>query len=136
MKSRILVLVLIVLSQSAVAHSQSAQDAVSLTGLLNIFLAGASHNDAAIHDRFWADDLIYTRSSGIRTNKADLMKNLKNAPFAVELDQIDFVLNPTTQKPSTPLRTFKYINMATPRSLRFVWLRRQRREPRPRFRII
>ena len=80
MKSRILVLVLIVLSQSAVAHSQSAQDAVSLTGLLNIFLAGASHNDATIHDRFWADDLIYTRSSGIRTNKADLMKNLKNAP--------------------------------------------------------
>jgi len=80
MKSRIAILTLIVLSQAAIGYSQSAQDAVALTGLLNVFLAGASHNDASIHDRFWADDLIYTRSSGVRINKADLMKNLRNAP--------------------------------------------------------
>src|SRR6476619_5826110 len=67
MKIRIVILALIVVSQAAIAHSQSSRDAVELTGLLSVFLTGASHNDAAIHDRFWADDLIYTRSSGIRT---------------------------------------------------------------------
>jgi ketosteroid isomerase-like protein len=80
MKIRIVILTLMVVSQAAIAHSQSSRDAVELTGLLSVFLTGASHNDVAIHDRFWADDLIYTRSSGVRTNKADLMKNLRTAP--------------------------------------------------------
>jgi hypothetical protein len=35
-------------------------DAAELTKLLQDFLAGASRNDAAMHDRFMADDLIYT----------------------------------------------------------------------------
>lgn len=66
---------------SAVAISaQSAPDAPELTRLLNEFLAGAGKNDAAIHDRFWADDLIYTRSAGARTNKEDLMKGVRSAP--------------------------------------------------------
>jgi len=51
-----------------------------LTRLLNEFLAGAGHNDAAIHDRFWADDLIYTRSAGSRSGKAELMKGVRAAP--------------------------------------------------------
>jgi ketosteroid isomerase-like protein len=51
-----------------------------LTGLLNEFLAGASRGDAAIHDKFWADDLIYTRSSGARTNKAEIMRGLRDSP--------------------------------------------------------
>jgi len=41
--------------------AQTAPDAAELAKLLNDFLAGASRNDAAIHERFWADDLIYTR---------------------------------------------------------------------------
>ncbi|HEY2799027.1 MAG TPA: hypothetical protein VGI85_00400, partial [Chthoniobacterales bacterium] len=41
-----------------------APDAAELTKLLKDFLAGASRNDVAMHDRFWADDLIYTGSSG------------------------------------------------------------------------
>ena len=63
-----------------ISHAQTAPDAAELTRLLNEFLIGASVNDVAVHDRFWADDLIYTRSAGIRTNKAALMKNLRNAP--------------------------------------------------------
>ena len=80
MKCRIAILVLIVLSQSAIAYSQSSSDAVQLTGLLSVFLSGASVNDVAVHDRFWADDLIYTRSAGVRTNKAELMKGVRSAP--------------------------------------------------------
>src|ERR1041384_8856655 len=59
--------------------AQSAPDAAELTKLLNDFLAGASRNDAAIHERFWADDLIYTRSAGRRVNKAEGMRDVRNA---------------------------------------------------------
>ena len=60
--------------------AQGAPDAAELTKMLNDFLAGASKNDAAAHDRFWADDLIYTRSTGVRTTKAEIMKGLQSAP--------------------------------------------------------
>ncbi len=60
--------------------AQTAPDAAELTKLLNEFLAGASRNDPAMHDRFWAEDLIYTRSAGRRISKADIMRDLKAAP--------------------------------------------------------
>jgi len=65
---------------TAVLAAPSAKDAASLTTMLNDFLAGASRNDAAVHDRFWADDLIYTGSSGRRIGKADIMKDVRSAP--------------------------------------------------------
>jgi ketosteroid isomerase-like protein len=60
--------------------AQTAPDAAELTKLLNDFLAGASRNDAAVHDRFWADDLIYTRSIGRRVNKAEVMHDVRSTP--------------------------------------------------------
>lgn len=59
-----------------------SDDVAALTRLLNEFLAGASGNNAAVHDRFWADDLIYTGSSGRRIGKADIMKDVRGAPPA------------------------------------------------------
>ena len=67
----------LVLAAAFSLHAQAAPDGPELTRLLNEFLAGAGRNDAAIHDRFWADDLIYTRSAGSRTNKQEIMKGLK-----------------------------------------------------------
>jgi hypothetical protein len=61
-------------------RAQTAPDAADLTKLLKDFLAGASRNDAAMHDRFWADDLIYTSSSGRRMGKADIMRSQRSAP--------------------------------------------------------
>lgn len=61
-------------------HAETAPDAAELTALLKSFLDGASRNDAAMHDRFWADDLIYTTSSGRRKGKADIMRDLRSAP--------------------------------------------------------
>jgi hypothetical protein len=55
-------------------QAQTAPDAAELTKLLKDFLAGASRNDAAMHDRFWANDLIYTSSAGRRMSKADIMR--------------------------------------------------------------
>ena len=60
--------------------AQAAPDGPELTRLLNEFLAGASRNDAAVHDRFWAEDLIYTRSAGRRVGKADILQGVRSAP--------------------------------------------------------
>ena len=68
------------LLMASTALAQTAPDAAELTKLLNEFLAGASRNDPAIHDRFWAEDLIYTRSAGRRTTKAEIMSGLKSEP--------------------------------------------------------
>ena len=68
-----------VFAQTA-APAQTAPDAAELTKLLNEFLAGASRSDASIHERFWADDLIYTRSAGRRVSKADVLRDVRNAP--------------------------------------------------------
>lgn len=67
----------ILLAAAVSFHAQTAPDAGELTRLLNEFLAGAGRNDPAVHDRFWADDLIYTRSAGVRTNKEEIMKGFK-----------------------------------------------------------
>lgn len=65
---------------SVSGSAQGAKATAELTTLLNEFLEGAGRNDAAVHDRFWAEDLIYTRSAGARTNKAELMKGVRSAP--------------------------------------------------------
>jgi hypothetical protein len=57
-----------------------APAAAELTRMLTTFLDGAGGNDAAIHERFWADDLIYTGSGGRRIGKADIMKDVKSSP--------------------------------------------------------
>ena len=62
------------------AFAQTAPDAAELTKILNEFLAGASRNDPAAHERFWADDLIYTRSAGRRVNKAEILRDVRSAP--------------------------------------------------------
>jgi ketosteroid isomerase-like protein len=51
-----------------------------LTAKLHEFMAGASVNDAAIHDRFWAEDLIYTSSTGRRFGKAEIMAGFTTPP--------------------------------------------------------
>ncbi len=51
------------------------------------FLAGASRNDVAMHDRFWAEDLIYTGSAGRRIGKADLMREVRAETTAQPTDE-------------------------------------------------
>ncbi|HEV2833803.1 MAG TPA: nuclear transport factor 2 family protein [Pyrinomonadaceae bacterium] len=73
-------LLTLVLLMASAAMAQTAPDAAELTKLLNEFLAGASRNDPAVHERFWADDLIYTRSAGRRVNKAEILHDVRSAP--------------------------------------------------------
>src|SRR5437763_1899743 len=62
--------------------AQTAPDAPELTKLLNDFLAGASKNDIAMHDRFWADELVYTSALGHRKGKPDIMRELREETTA------------------------------------------------------
>lgn len=48
-----------------------------LEQLLDDFLQGASVNDAEMHDRFWANELIYTSSAGERITKDDIMSGFE-----------------------------------------------------------
>ena len=43
---------------------------------------GGSRNDIAAHERFWADDLIYTRSAGVRLGKAEILVDARSGPHA------------------------------------------------------
>jgi ketosteroid isomerase-like protein len=57
----------------------NASDVDDLTAMLHDFLAGASVGDVAAHEKFWSDDLIYTSSSGSRTNKAAIVEGMQQA---------------------------------------------------------
>lgn len=58
----------------------AASDEEQLTLMLNEFLAGASVNDVAAHERFWAEDLVYTSSRGLRFGKADILAGMRSEP--------------------------------------------------------
>ena len=75
---RILLSLYIVLSfVCGLCAQNAAPDAAELTKLLQDFLAGAGRNDAAMHERFWADDLIYTSALGRRKGKADILREVR-----------------------------------------------------------
>lgn len=78
--NRCLLIILVLIISSTTFAQIPAPDAAELTKLLNDFLAGASSSDIQVHDRFWADDLIYTRSAGRRVTKADIMRDARSAP--------------------------------------------------------
>ncbi len=64
----------------ALAAPAPAPAAAELTRLLKAFLSGASRNDLAAHERFWAEDVIYTGSNGRRRGKAEILADVRSAP--------------------------------------------------------
>src|SRR5262245_51524809 len=73
-------LVLSILAPGVPAQTSPAPAEAELTALLKEFLAGASRNDAAVHDRFWAEELVYTGSAGKRRGKAEVLQDVRSAP--------------------------------------------------------
>jgi len=69
-KFQLAVLALLLASGSALAG-----DADEILGMLDEFLANAGVESA--HERFWADDLVYTSSRGTRTTKAEIMASFE-----------------------------------------------------------
>ena len=75
---RILLFAIMLLSIASGLRAQTAPDSAELTKLLQDFLAGAGRNDVAMHERFWADDLIYTHSSARLDTKQSLIGNMQS----------------------------------------------------------
>jgi len=73
----VLLSTILVLADPPASPSATAPDADALKQLLKEFLDGAGRNDLAVHERFWADELIYTRSAGQRLSKADILRDIK-----------------------------------------------------------
>ena len=66
----------------AIPATSQSPAAAELTKLLDEFLVGASKNDAAMHDRFWADEVIYTSALGERRGKTEIMNRIRSTPPA------------------------------------------------------
>ena len=90
-------LLILVTSQPVVA--QQSTDEQQLTEMLHWFMDGASRNDREVHDNFWADDLIYTSSAGLRFGKAQIMsgfnvsQQLQEAAPAITYTAHDIQIN-------------------------------------------
>lgn len=69
----------IIVTGFILSNSAAASDVDELKKLLNEFLVGV--DSAEVHEEFWAEDLVYTSSSGTRTNKTEIM-----AGFADSVD--------------------------------------------------
>jgi ketosteroid isomerase-like protein len=54
-----------------------ASDTEELTEMLHTFLTASGEEQA--HARFWADDLVYTSSAGLRFGKAEIMSGFEGS---------------------------------------------------------
>jgi hypothetical protein len=79
MKTYLLLLLIFIIPTTIFGQTEQ-EERETLTELLHEFLEGASYNDAAIHDRFWAEDLIYTGSNGNRIGKSDIIAGVNQNP--------------------------------------------------------
>ena len=64
------------------AVAASADEVDIISAMLDDFLAHAGEAEA--HERFWAEDLVYTSSRGTRTNKAEIMASFDDPESAAE----------------------------------------------------
>src|ERR1043165_2181421 len=84
LRMRRLLTILVLLLAPAFAQSKAPAEA-ELRKLLTDFLAAASRTppsaaDKQVFDRFFAHDVIYTRSAGVAITKADIMKSFDEPP--------------------------------------------------------
>jgi ketosteroid isomerase-like protein len=88
----------------AQTNAQTAKPATSndpvvqqLTQRVRAFLAAVPKNDPAVFQDFFADDVIYTRATGVTVNKAEILKNIDvratNTPQAT-FEADDFTVHP------------------------------------------
>jgi len=76
------ILTLALVLASFVAHPAMASDVDDLTGMLQDFLANSDKE--AAHASFWADDLVYSSSAGLRFGKADIMAGFESGSDGAE----------------------------------------------------
>ncbi len=84
---RIFALIILAAAAAGAAESPALPAAertrAEITTLLTNFLSPEQNPTRAAHERFWADDLVYTSSAGKVTNKAEILASFDEAPAAV-----------------------------------------------------
>lgn len=75
---KLLTLFVLLMLAPLAAHSAVADEQAELERTLHAFLAGA--NEREVHETFWAEDLIYTGSSGARFGKAAILAGFDEVP--------------------------------------------------------
>ncbi|HSQ70358.1 MAG TPA: nuclear transport factor 2 family protein [Steroidobacteraceae bacterium] len=73
-------LAMIALPVTPASAADGGDTVAEITGLLDWFLAPQNNPKAATHQRFWADDLVYTRSTGVVRTKAEIMAGFTGDP--------------------------------------------------------
>lgn len=76
-KASLFTSLLVFCSLNCFAQQDEHADKQTINSLLNSFLANEISDDLINHDRFWADDLVYTSSSGTRFDKAFIIDGIK-----------------------------------------------------------
>jgi hypothetical protein len=59
----------------ATVQASNQDDTEILTGMLHAFLGASGTRE--VHETFWAEDLVYTSSSGMRFGKAEILKGFE-----------------------------------------------------------
>jgi hypothetical protein len=70
MKRTVAICAVLLWALSAAAGTES-----EIASLLNEFLAKV--DDPAMHDRFWADNLVYVSAAGVVKTKADILQSMR-----------------------------------------------------------
>ena len=74
----VIVLSLLPLVSAVGSDAQAtAADRMELSGMLEDFLSRVDEREA--HDTFWAEELVYTSSSGLRFGKSEIMQGFDDA---------------------------------------------------------
>jgi len=77
---RAITLALLVAFASPPASAVDSEGATEVRHLLQDFISGAGKGDPALFERFFADDLLYTRASGALVTKASILESLHGPP--------------------------------------------------------
>ena len=76
MKKRVVSMFLVLALSGLCLAKDSADASQELTGMLHNFLDGAAKGDKAAFERFFAEDVIYTRAVGVVLDRATILKDV------------------------------------------------------------
>ena len=82
--AKVLMIVITLCAADAMATPAQTSATQEVTALLHEFMDAAGRGDRAEFDKFFADDVIYTRATGVVRTKADIMESLGKPATASE----------------------------------------------------
>lgn len=90
MKKNLLLLISLCFYFSMTLNAQNSSDEIEIKEMLHTFMDGASRNDSLIHAGFWAEDLIYTSSTGKRFGKKEIIARFNKEDTKIEIPATRF----------------------------------------------